>query len=65
MAPNELLGVVMSLPCDIEELRETLNAYVELEEENSELRRRAIEDAQIISSLRRKVSDLLGELQRR
>lgn len=48
----------MSLPYDVEELREVLNRYVELEKENDEFRATAVSDARTISRLRGEIGRL-------
>lgn len=52
----------MSLPCGVEELRETLNRLVELEEDNETYRKDAVEDAKVIYQLRCRIGDLMGEI---
>ena len=50
------------LPCDMEELRDTLNRYVELEKDNEKYLKQAIKDARTISGLRSRVGKLMDEL---
>ena len=52
----------MTLPCGVEELRETLNLLVVLEQENEDYRKEAVKDAKEISGLRRVIERHLNEI---
>lgn len=52
----------MSLPWNIEELRDTLNRIVELEEQNARYSATAIEDASTIAKLSRVVAEQEREI---
>lgn len=55
----------MSLPCEVDELREVLNHYVELCEENDDFKNQAVKDAKTISGLRRRIGELMEELKQK
>jgi len=47
---------------ELEDIRETLNRFVELEKENETFHREAVEDAKTISGLRCRMGDLMAEI---